>query len=180
MLCIQKGKDEYHFFCSVCFKDVSCSHQGLSDVKRYIQYQGHQQAVKHAVGETQGSVSTFMVPEPLQDKITSAEIKMTVFLAKHNLIAISDEFGKLFRSIFCDSNIEKKYQCGKTKSSPILNDALAVDLTSKLVERMKATSFSVATDESNDTGLEKMNPVTKDFYVNQHNYAEFPKEGYPV
>ena len=51
-LCIQTGKDEYHFFCSVCFKDVSCSHQGLSDVKRHIQYQGHQQAVIHAAGET--------------------------------------------------------------------------------------------------------------------------------
>ena len=81
-----------------------------------------------------------MVPETLQDKITSAEIKMTVFLAKHNLpIVISDELGKLFRSIFSDSNIAKKYQCGRTKSSAILNDASAIDLTSKLVERMKAT-----------------------------------------
>ena len=44
-----------------------------------------------------------------------------------------------------------------------------MDLTSKLVERMKATPFSVATDGSNNTGLEKMNPVTiKIFYVNQH------------
>ena len=95
---------------------------------------------------------------------------MTVFLAKHNLpIAISDEFGKLFRSIFRDSNIAIKYQCGKTKSSAILNDALAMDLTSKLIERMKATPFSVATDGSNDTGIEKMNPVTiKIFYVSQH------------
>ena len=81
----RKTKMNIIFFCSVYVKDVSCSYQGLSDVKRHIQFQGHQQAVKHAVGETQGSVSTLMVPEPLQDKITSAEIKMTVFLAKHNL-----------------------------------------------------------------------------------------------
>ena len=126
-----------------------------------------------------------MVPEPSQDKKNdsmTAEIKMTVFLAKHNLpIAISDEFGKLFRSMFPDSNIAKKYQCEKSKSSAILNDALAMDLTSKLVERMKAASFSVAIDGNNDTGLEKMNPVTiKIFYVNQHNYAEFAKEGCPV
>ena len=44
-----------------------------------------------------------------------------------------------------------------------------MDRTSKLVERMKATPFSVATDRSNDTGLKTMNPVTtKIFYVNQH------------
>ena len=57
-----------------------------------------------------------MVPEPLQDKITSAEIKMTVFLAKHNIpiskhnipIAISDEFGKLFRSIFLTAILQKR------------------------------------------------------------------------
>ena len=113
-----------------------------------------------------------MVPEPLKDKITSAEIKLTVFVAenKHSLtIAISDEFGKLFRSIFLDSKIAKKYQCGRTKSSAILNEVLAMDLVSKLVERMKAPPFSVATDGSNDTGVEKMSSVTiKVFVVNQH------------
>ena len=96
--CIQKGNDEYRFFCSVCFKHVLCSHQGLSDVKRHIQYQGHQQAVKHAAGET----------EPLQDNITSAEIKMTVFLAKHNLpIAISDEFENYSDLFFLTAILQK-------------------------------------------------------------------------
>ena len=106
-----------------------------------------------------------MVPEPSQDKITLGEIKMRVFLAKHNLpVAISDEFGKLFRSIFPERNIAKKYQCEKSKSSANLNNALAMDLTSKLVERMKATSFSVAIDQNNDTGLEKNeSSYNKDF-----------------
>ena len=50
-----------------------------------------------------------------------------------------------------------------------MNDALAMDLTSKLVERMKATPFLVAIDGSDDIGLEEMNPVTtKIFDVNQH------------
>ena len=107
------------FFCSICFKDVSCGHQDLSDVKRHIQYQGHQQAGKHAVGEAQGSVSTFMVPEPLQDKITSAEIKMTVFLGKHNLpIAITDEFGKLFKFIFLTAILQKSTNVEDQNHSP--------------------------------------------------------------
>ena len=60
----------FHLFFSVCFKDFSCSHQSFSDAERHIQCKGHQQAVTHAVGETQGSVSTFMVPEPLEDNFS--------------------------------------------------------------------------------------------------------------
>ena len=31
----------YSFYCSVCIKDVSCSHQGVADLKRHEKSAGH-------------------------------------------------------------------------------------------------------------------------------------------
>ena len=48
---ITQGATSSHFFCSVCRKDVSCSHQGVRDVKRHITASTHlekEQALKSA------------------------------------------------------------------------------------------------------------------------------------
>ena len=34
--------DQYNFHCSVCQKDVSCRHQGVSDLKRHEKLASHQ------------------------------------------------------------------------------------------------------------------------------------------
>ena len=61
------------------------------------------------------------------------------------------------------------------QASCILNCALlyfitiAPDLQSILIEQMKTSCYSIATDGSNDQGLQKMNPVTvRLFGINQH------------
>ena len=36
----------YSFFCSVCMKDVSCSHQGVTDLKRHEKSAGHTSKVQ--------------------------------------------------------------------------------------------------------------------------------------
>ena len=69
--------------------------------------------------------------------------------------------------MFPDSKIAKAYSCGKT--SCILNRAIAPDLQSTSIEQMKTSCYSIATDESNDQGLQKMNPITvRIFGINQH------------
>ena len=103
-------------------------------MKRHLQSSHHKDAYKHSVNETQASVSSFLVTEPLKDRITSAEVKFTVFLAENNLqMATADNASRPFKSMFPDSQIAKKYSCGRTKSFAILNDALAADLKEKLV-----------------------------------------------
>ena len=117
------------------------------------------------MNETQTSVSSFLVTEPLKDRITSAKVKFPVFLAENNLqMATADNVSRLFKSTFPDSQIAKKYSCGRTKSSAILNDTLAADLKEKLVDNLKQTPLSIATDGSKDIGLEKMNPMTVKFF----------------
>ena len=82
-------------------------------------------------------------------------------LAHHNIpIAVSDHMKPLFKDIFPDSQIAKAYSCAHTKTTCILNGALAKHFQSSLVEYMKAEPFALATNRSNDCGIKKMNPLT--------------------
>ena len=57
---INMGKDQFHFLCIVCNKHMSCSHQGLFDVKRHVQASSHQAAYIDCISEKQSSVSFFL------------------------------------------------------------------------------------------------------------------------
>jgi len=51
----------------------------------------------------------------------------------------------------------------------LLNDAIAPDLIGSLAADMQKQAFSLCVDGSNDSGLQKMNPVTVRLYdINQH------------
>ncbi len=90
---------------------------------------------------------------------------MSTVLAHHDIpIAVTDHLSPLFRDIFPDSEIAKMYSCARTKTTCIVNGALAKHFLRSLVEHMKAEPFSLATDGSNDSGLQKMNPLTVRIY----------------
>ena len=48
---------------------------------------------------------------------------------------------------------------GRMKSTWIINEALVLHLLWEAVSAMRDNMFSLATNESHDTGLEKMNPL---------------------
>ena len=82
-------------------------------------------------------------------------------LVKGNVpIALSDELTPLFHDIFPDSEIAKKFSSRHTKTACIINGAIAPHYQQQLVESMKKAAFAVAIDGSNDSGVEKMNPIT--------------------
>ena len=86
---------------------------------------------------------------------------MAVVLAQHNLpLAIMDHLSPLFRDIFPDSNVAKSFSAARTKSTCILNMALRPHFEKLLIEHMQANPFSIAVDGSNDSDLQKMNPMT--------------------
>ena len=53
---------------------------------------------------------------------------------------------------------------GKTKASCILNESLTLHFLQETVQIMKNDFYSLSTDSSHDTGLEKMNPLTVRLY----------------
>ena len=71
-----------------------------------------------------------------------------------------------FEKIF-QTQIANAYGCGKTKTTCILNGALKPYYQDELVQQVKDRPYSISIDGSNDTGRDKMNPLTvKLFDVN--------------
>ncbi|KAL2091672.1 hypothetical protein ACEWY4_013935 [Coilia grayii] len=81
-----------------------------------------------------------------------AEIKVAV--------AFADHLSPLLKKCFPDSKIAKKYSSARTKTSAIINRAVSPYLLSELVKLLREKPFSLSTDGSDDTGKEKMNPIT--------------------
>ena len=81
-------------------------------------------------------------------------------LVQHNLpLATADHLGPLFKSIFPNSKIAQSYGCARQKVSAIITEAFEPYCHNYLVEFCKNNLYSVGHNESNDTGVRKMNTV---------------------
>ena len=103
-------------------------------------------------------------------KKIEAELHMTVLTASSNVpLSFHDLRLPMIRKVFPDSKIAAKYQSASTKAMCMLNEAVALTLLHDLIQSMKTNAFSLCVDGSNDSGLEKMNPVAIRLYdVNQN------------
>ena len=94
-------------------------------------------------------------------KRLEAEVEFAVLTAYYNIpLAFHDHLSPMIQSVFNDSEIASNYHAASTKSTCILNLAVAPCLQEDLIASMKLNAFAIAVDGSNDTGLNKMNPVT--------------------
>ena len=75
-------------------------------------------------------------------------------------LAFADKLNTLLPNIFPDSKIAKKYKMTMTKASCIPNESLASQFLEETVQIMKNDFCSLSTRGSNDTGVNKMNPLT--------------------
>eukprot|EP00057_Strongylocentrotus_purpuratus_P019851 XP_011674325.1 PREDICTED: uncharacterized protein LOC105443158 [Strongylocentrotus purpuratus] len=168
---ITMGATAGHFRCNVCNQEGSCRHQGLSDIKRHISSKGHKD--RETLQKTTRSIALFThsIKEmsSAETKIRRAEIKMAMSLVEHNVpLAFSDHLSPLMKECFPDSPTAAGYRSARTKTTCIVNGALAPYFHQQLVKQLREQPFSLSTDGSNDTGLEKMNPLTvKLFDINQ-------------
>jgi len=90
-------------------------------------------------------------------------------LAENNIPRLfSNHLSRMFPTLFPDSKIAQKYSAAATKTTCMINGAIAPHFLRETVNIMKCSPFSLLTNGSNDTGLDrKKNPLTvKIFYVN--------------
>lgn len=74
----------------------------------------------------------------------------SLFIAKHNLAFLtSDHANKLFKEMFPDSEFAKKFACGRTETTAIVKEALALYYQQQKVINL-SNPFSILMDESND------------------------------
>ncbi|XP_056617731.1 uncharacterized protein LOC130432412 isoform X1 [Triplophysa dalaica] len=163
---ITRGSLNTHYWCAVCRIENSCCHQGVADVVRHIKSKGHQD--KQRALQSTATISQYAIPVPSvggmsaqEVKTRRAEVKVTAGLVVHNVpLAFADHLGPLLKECFGDSKTAQEYRCARTKSSCITNEALAPYFTQQLSKEMKKAPYTLVTDGSNDTGVQKMNPLT--------------------
>ena len=101
-------------------------------------------------------------------QVTRAEVKIAALTAENNIsLAFSNHQSRMLPKLFPETKIAQKYSAAASKTTRIINGAKAPHFLRETVNIMKCSLFSLLTDGSNDTGLEKMNPLTvKIFDVN--------------
>ena len=86
---------------------------------------------------------------------------MAVLMASCNIpLVFHDRLSPTIRAVFSDSRIASGYHSASTKATCMLKLEVAPVLIQHLLESMETHPFSLSVDDSNDTDLTKMNPVT--------------------
>ena len=89
-------------------------------------------------------------------------------MAENNIsLAFSNHQSWMLPKLFPETKIAQKYSAAASKTTCIINGAIAPHFLRETMNIMKCSPYSLLTDGSKDTGLEKMNPLTvKIFDVN--------------
>ena len=149
-----KSTREHYAYCKYCKQDFSIQHGGRDDCRRHIKSKKHVDYSKLQSGNHKVSSFFETKESPIELQVTNAEVLFTNFLIEQNVpIAVSDHAGSLFRKMFPDSEIAKKYWCARTKTSAIIGN-LAKDTTSSIAEKLQNTPYACATDGSNDVNTQ--------------------------
>ncbi|KAJ4926803.1 hypothetical protein JOQ06_014549 [Pogonophryne albipinna] len=163
---ITMGTTSSFYWCSVCRQENSCAHQGVRDISRHVEGKGHR--AKEQSLNSVSSIAQFYVPETSvggmsvqEAKTRRAEVKVAVAMVQHNVpFAVADHFSPLYKECFRDSPTAQGFKSASTKTTCLINEAVAPHFKKELVMKMRENPFTLVTDGSNDTGLEKMNPLT--------------------
>ena len=116
---------------------------------KHVKGKHHQEMAKAA--SSSRSVASLFKPQVSQSLI-EAEVRWVTFVSKHNITFLtSDHATKLFPKMFPDSQIAKKFGCGRKKNTAIVKQALALHFLKKVTHNCSMTNpYSMMMDESND------------------------------
>ena len=153
---------EKHVLCTACNLNFLVSHGGRSDCWKHIQTEGHRKK-SAAVGSS--TLKNFFPSSSNSDNaVINAEVLFTNFIVEHNIpIAVTDHAAPLFKQMFPDSNIAKKYGCARTKTTAIIRTLGEADDKS-ITGYLKEGPFSLAIDGSTDLDSKKLYPVIVKYY----------------
>ena len=120
-------KGENSAFCEKCRCDISIGHGGLHDIKKHVASEKHR-LTSSSIASTSSVLSCFAsshLTAQLDQQVANAETLFTGFLIEHNLpLSAADHASKLFKQMFPDSKVAKKYSAGRAKTSYFLNGAI--------------------------------------------------------
>ncbi|XP_069080250.1 uncharacterized protein [Pleurodeles waltl] len=141
--------DSSCFRCLICEKNVSCSHQGIFDVKRHVSGKAHRTFEERKL-KNKASAGPLAEQESTEEwLVRQAERKFTKFFAEHTVpFLAADHLVHLIWESFPDSKFAQSFTCDKTRAASILNEAIVPELLSNLADEMRASVFSLYIDGS--------------------------------
>lgn len=103
---------------------------------------------KASASSSSHSVASFFRPQASQSlSVIKAEALRSSFVVEHNFAFKASDQIRLFHKMFPDSEVAKKFACGRTKTAAIIKGALAPHHSDKMLESLKkGGSFSVMMD----------------------------------
>ena len=150
-------KGSSYAYCNVCLVDFSIAGGGVHEVKRHLDSKKHQDNAK--LLEHQPAISSALSKTStgsLEEKITTAELYFTTFIAEHNLpFLVGDHFTKLCKVMFPDSKIADGFACGRTKSTAIMKHALSPHFNDEVSQMCQSSPFTILCDGGNDQAERK-------------------------
>lgn len=122
---LSKYKNNYAF-CNLCDLKLVGS---FTHIKRHEQTNKHKS--NYRTCKQHPKMETFVKSDKTvlhEKKVYSAELKLIMFLHEHNLpFLLMEHLPKLISSICPDSDIAKSINCGRTKTTVITNECLAIE-----------------------------------------------------
>ena len=146
--------------CLLCDKVISISTHGITALKNHAKTKSHRDKI---LNESQSSTSventTDVQPSTsssqdhndlLDEQIITAEAIWCAIVAEHDAsFLISDHVTKNVYKMFPGTPISAGFKCCRTKTNYMICDGMAVDLQSKLLNKLRNVPFSLCIDESN-------------------------------
>lgn len=133
---------EMFAYCRACNTNFSVSYGGKSDVIRHLSTLLHKQNSECIEGNKKLTEMFQKKTSKLEDSVNRAEVLFTYFIAEHNVpFLLADHFSYLCKIMFPNSAIAKRFSCKRTKTTHILNEAIAPDLKMEMKRnKMKTNS----------------------------------------
>ncbi|KAK2715917.1 hypothetical protein QYM36_010478 [Artemia franciscana] len=163
-------KDSTRFMCLVCNKSYI---GGKTHALRHSKNKFHVknfEAKQHTTDLTNlcSSNVEFKKSVMLQKSVENAELKLSGFIAEHNLpFRVMEHLPGLLKNVFPDSVIAGKITCGRDKTRNIIVKKLAPDADQALSEKLQKCKFSILLDESTDKSVVKSMAVVARFWCPQ-------------
>lgn len=112
--------------------------------------------------------------EKSEYKIKDAELKISAFIAEHDLpFKLLDHLPKLISSVCTDSVVAKKIRCGATKGNKLIKNVIGATNKEEVISDLQCKHFSLIIDEATDISCEKVlclvvRYLSDDFVVNDN------------
>ena len=146
----------HKFHCTICNVNMSLAHGGKSDIKQHESSKKHKENAKSVVR----TKSFFCQPSDNTPPSIKAEVAMTMMLIQHNtFFNTSDHLPPIINRQFSECDAGREYKCRRTKTAAIVN-CIGDEFFEHLKSNMQNSPYSLLLDASNDTGIEKMFPIT--------------------